>query len=259
MRLERQRADVAVSLQRTELPDVIDHAFPHRRPFRLAVAEIDDVLQVHVRDAIFRDFGVAVGEGVLAARPRVARIPVEHQRLLADRAEQPRGFGAGRRVARQLVLERERDGLLPDLDRCLAHAIVDRFSVRRLVVEAPEIEDSDVSRVESLGEVHGAFDQLVLLPVGEVGAELRVLGAERRFRRAGPVGLEDCRCDLRDAQVVLRENGFGFGDVMRVPAHDVLVVHRTKLDQPEAELARHHLAGAAEVLRDLIGQHRKLE
>src|SRR5437762_10555059 len=35
-----------------------------------------------------------------------------------------------------------------DLDRRLAHAIVDRFSVRRLIVEAPEIEDANVSRVE---------------------------------------------------------------------------------------------------------------
>src|SRR5438093_689036 len=180
------------------------------------------------------------------ARPRVARIPVEHQRLLTNHAEQPAGFGARRRVARQLVLERERDALPADLDRRLAHAIVDRFSVRRLIVEAPEIEDANVSRVESPGEVHGALDQLVLLLVGEVGAELRVLGAERRFRRAGPVGLEDWRCDLRDAQVVLRENGLGFGDVMRVPAHDVLVVHRTKLDQPEAELARRHFAGAGD-------------
>src|SRR5213593_2053971 len=58
VRLERDRTRVAIPRERAELPDVIDDALAHRRPLGLPAAEIDDVLQVHVRDAPLRNLRV---------------------------------------------------------------------------------------------------------------------------------------------------------------------------------------------------------
>ena len=49
-------------------------------------------------------------------------------------------------------------------------------------------------------QLERALEQLVLLRVGEAGAELVALRAERRLRRAGPVDFEDRRREARDAQ-----------------------------------------------------------
>src|SRR5713101_205643 len=131
-----------------------------------------------------------------ASRGGVAWIPVQHQGPLADGAEQTRRFCASRGVACELILNREGDALLAGLDGRVAYAIVDRPSVRGLIVLAPEIKNANVWRLEGFGQLDRALDELVLLLVGKVCAELRLLRAEAGLRRARPVGFEDGRGDL---------------------------------------------------------------
>src|SRR5262249_59598893 len=115
----------------------------HGGPRGLASAGGDDVLAVDVRDAGRGDLRVAVRERLLAARGGVARIPVQHQRLLPDGIEQAPRLGAGGGVAGQLVFERERHALPARFDRGLAHAVVDRLAIRLLIGQTPEVEDAD--------------------------------------------------------------------------------------------------------------------
>src|SRR5207245_2901828 len=178
---------------------------------------------------------------------------------LADGVQQASRFGAGRRVARSFVLEIERYALLARPDRSLADTIVDRRAIRLLIVEPPEVEDTDVRRVERLRELARAFDQLVLLRRREVGAELRRRRAVARLRRTGPVGLENRRRDLGHAELEPLEHLARLGHLSSVPRHDVPVVHRAQLDVTEAELARGDLAGVPEVLRDLVSENREFD
>ena len=52
MRLERDRARIAIVLQRAELTEPIDDALAHRRPIGLPVAGVEDVLAVQMTDAV---------------------------------------------------------------------------------------------------------------------------------------------------------------------------------------------------------------
>jgi len=60
---------------------------------------------------------------------------------------------------------------------------------------------------------------------GDRRAEFGGLGAERRAGGAGPVHLEDRRCDARDAHLEAIEKAADFRHFLRVPVHDVLLVH----------------------------------
>jgi len=154
----------------------------------------------------------------------------------------------GRGVARGLVLDVERDAQLAGLDRRLTQPVVDRGAVGRLVVEPPEIEDADVGRVKRVRQRRRPFDQLVLLGIGEIGAELRAARTETRLRRTGQSTLKigDASSETRKSyrfRMALR-----LGHLARIPAHDVLVVRRPQLDVTEAELARRDFARAPQVL-----------
>src|SRR5207245_4767872 len=65
---------------------------------------------------------------------------------------------------------------------------------------------------------------------------------------------EDRRRQLREAQVEAGENAPRLGDVVRVPAHDVLVVSGPQLDVAQPELTRRDLASVPQVLGNLIGE-----
>src|SRR4029077_17969906 len=123
----------------------------------------------------------------------------------------------------------------------------------------PEVEDTDAIGVELFRQLERALEQLVLLGEGERRAELGAGGAELGLRRAGPVDLEDRRRDARDADVELVEESPGVGHLLRVPAHDVLLVDLAQVDVAEAELLRGDLQRATEILRDLIAEYRDLE
>src|SRR6185295_8306992 len=245
MRLERAGVAVAVALQRAELARPVDDAAAHRHPLPLAAGAARRVLAVDVADAILGHRGVAARERHLVAELRVARIPGELQRLLGNRVQQPRRFRTGGGVARVLVLEHQRQAAGSGLHGRGADHVVDRFSVRRLIVEPPEVEDPDAIGVERFRELERALEQLGLLRVGEAGTELVALRAEARFRRVGPVDLEDRRGDARDAQLEALEDLARVGNPGGVPVHDVLAAGLAQIDQPEPEFARRHLAGVA--------------
>src|SRR5262249_49079788 len=97
--------------------------------------------------------------------------------------------------------EHQRDTALGRLGRRRSDDIVDGGAVRFLILEPPEIENANPIGVEGLGELEGVLEELILILVGEVRAELVALRAERRPRRLWPVDLEDRRRQTGDAEL----------------------------------------------------------
>src|SRR5215472_2868798 len=90
---------VTVALQGFELASPIDDAPAHGSPIELR-ALFDDIFAVAVADPILGQQIISVRVGNLAAGSGVARVPVEHERTLLQRAQDLHRFPGGSGVAR---------------------------------------------------------------------------------------------------------------------------------------------------------------
>src|SRR5437879_11610657 len=93
--------------------------------------------------------------------------------------------------------------LFRSLGGCLEQFRVHGRAVRGRVVQAPEIEATQPIGAKHAREFKAAFQHLVLLLKGKVGAELvAALRAELRTRCTRPVHLEQRAGELRYTQAV---------------------------------------------------------
>src|SRR5947207_15984025 len=74
--------------------------------------------------------------------------------------------------------------------------------MRRLILEPPEIEESDAIGVEGLGQLDTSFQHFILLLKRKVCVELIALRAVLRLRCARPIHFEKGASDIGHTQLV---------------------------------------------------------
>src|SRR5262245_51872442 len=111
MRLQAHHSTIAVLLERSILPYIIDDPASHLHPFILTVGTSDYVLAVHIADPIFRKMGVAIRIGCLTATSGIAGIPVEFEVGRPNRSKRARRFGSSGGITSSLILQQQRDAV----------------------------------------------------------------------------------------------------------------------------------------------------
>src|SRR5712664_3309813 len=259
VRFEAHGSGVPRLHQGAELPDVIDDAPAHRRPFVRAIRVAHDIFAMHMPDAFLGDFIEPVRKSDLATIGRIPGIPVQFEVRRLHGLKGAHGLGAGRGVAAKFVFEKKSDLLRGDLSGGVAKFAVYRIAERLGIVQSPEIEATDAVRAQRLGGRDGAFQHLFLLRETVVRAKLRRLGAVFRSGCSGPVRFEKRAGDVGYLKTKFSQEPPYFGGFLFIEVNDVLVPRASQLDVTQAELFRSYFQGVTEVLSDLIGDDRKLE
>src|SRR6516162_10208561 len=139
-----------------------------------------------------------------------------------------------RGIARRLVFQDEDDSLLLGFGGSLAQLFIHGIAIRRLILEAPEIETADAIGTERFGHGDRTLKNFVLLVHGVVGVEalgLTVL----RFWGAGPVDLEQWTRDVGNSELKFSQQAAALGHIFFIESDDVLFPHAAELDPSHTE------------------------
>src|SRR5215471_18373239 len=178
MSFQADRTSVPVLEESGKLAGPVYDAAAHSHPTRFPIRIAHDILAVHISDSVLGKQRVAVRVRRLTGRRGIPGVPVQLEVRRANRSKSARSLLARCGVASVLVFKQERCPPASSYCRGLTELFIDRFPVRLLIFQAPEVEDTDPIDVEHFGQLERAFKQFALLFIGKSRAELIPLRAE---------------------------------------------------------------------------------
>src|SRR5581483_11270109 len=251
---------VSIIFQRSELPNPINGAAPHRGPVVIASNWIFyGIFAVAMTNSIFGKQAIAIRIGILSTGNRVARVPVKHEVWRLSFAQKPGRLRSGGGIARKFIFQIESNSVFAGFGGGTQKLLVHGCAIRRRVVKSPKIEATDTFCVKSLCQLDAALQHFILLIKGIVRAELVMLQAELRLWRSRPIHFEQRTGNIGDSQLVSLQDAPRLRDLFGIELEYIFVPHAAQFDPSHAKFVGHDFAGTAEILRDLIVNDRNLE
>src|ERR1700687_509343 len=169
-----------------------------------------------------------------------------------DRAKNFGCFSRSCGITSSFIFENQNHVLLGCFFGGIPQLFIHGRTIRRLIIESPEIEETDAIGMEGLGQLNTALEHFVLLLESEIVMALIVLRTELRLGCAWPVHLEERAGNIRHPQLVFFQDAARFIDFLGIQFEQVLVPHATQLDPTHSKFFRSYFARAAKVLTDLV-------
>ncbi len=212
-------------------------------------------------NTVFRQTIPASRKGIhLPTHHSISRVPVECEVGRLNGSEDPGRFPASGRIAGELIFNDKKKSLLADNLGGSPKLLIDGCAIWSHIIEPPEIEAADFVRLELLGQRDAAFDDFVLVFVGNfVGAMHILFGAILRLRGSRPVNLEQRTRNVGNLQFVLGQDLLRLSNFGIRRSLEVFAPHLAEFDPLQAEVIRDHRACVIEILRDFIGDNGDLE
>ena len=168
---QANRVAISIPFEGGKLSCPVDDALAYGCPV-VVFSLLDYIFAVAVPDSIFGQQVVCVGIRYFPATGGVARIPIKHKETRSHTSQNSGRFRSGCGVAGRFVLQKQDDATLAGFFRNLLQSVVHCVPVGTLVFQSPEIETAHTIGTKTLGQRDAAFQNFILLSVGEAGFKL---------------------------------------------------------------------------------------
>src|SRR5260370_31160301 len=257
--LEAHSITIARLRQLAKLCRPVDDPHAHRRPYNLAASILHRILHMAMSDPMLRKQVPCRGIGIkFTTHHCVASVPIKRKVWRRDSTQGARRFPTCCCVARELILQHEQHSLFAAGVRRRLQFSVDSFTIWLHIIQPPEIETTQLIRLELLRQCNALLKHNILL-LQSVDTERILLRAVPLPRCSRPIHLEERTCNISHAQAVFGEDLQCLADFSVREGLKVLVPHATQLNPLEPELFRCFRTPATKVLQSLFDDHSDLE
>src|SRR5256714_10402793 len=139
MSFKTHRMMISVTFKRRKLAAPIDDPFAHCRPFQSFIC-LSHVFYVTMTNPVLGQAIVSIGIRNLAQLGRIGGIPIQHEVLRRNSGKSFQCFSPGCSVAGKFIFYNENQTRSTYFLGCVLPFFVYRLTMRRLVLQAPEVE-----------------------------------------------------------------------------------------------------------------------